>query len=170
MNVVLLSLGANIEPEANLVAAVRLLRGAGRVLAVSAVYETEPVGAPDQPHFLNAAVMLETALGLAAFKRDVIGAIERQLGRVRDPRDRNAPRTIDIDVALWEGGDAEAAPAPDPDIARWAHVAVPLADIAPGRYLEGDGRTLAVIAGDLLADTPAPRPRPDVDLRAVGLG
>lgn len=170
MSVVLLSLGSNIDAESNLAAAVRLLREEGRVLAVSPVYETEPVGTAGQPPFLNAALMIETSLGPVAFKRDVIGEIERMLGRVRDPRDRNAPRTIDVDIAIWEGGADGPVPDPDPSISRWAHLAIPLADIAPGRYLRGDGRTLATIAVDLLAAGPAPRPRPDVNLRpAAGL-
>ncbi len=167
MNVVLLSLGSNVDPERNLPAAVRLLRERTRVLAVSGAYETDPVGTMDPRPFLNAAVRLATELPLDAFRRDVVAAVERELGRVRDPADRNAPRTIDLDVSLWEGAAGTLA---DPDVTLWAHVAVPLSDVAPGRVLPGDGRTIAQVAADLLADAPTPRPRPDVDLRAVLAG
>ena len=171
MNVALLSLGSNIDAARNLVAAVRLLREAGRVVAVSCVYETPAVGAPGQPPFLNAAVQLETPLGPGAFKDGVIGRIERALGRTRDPRNRAAPRTIDIDIALWTSGDAGVeTPPPHPDVVRRAHVAVPLADIAPARVLPGDGRPLAAVAGGLRARDAALRPRPDVDLRAAAYG
>lgn len=167
MNVVLLSLGSNVDPERNLPAAVRLLRDRTRVLAVSGAYETDPVGTADPRPFLNAAVRLATDLPLDAFRRDVVADVERELGRVRDPADRNAPRTIDLDVSLWEGVAGTLA---DPDVALWAHVAVPLADVAPDRVLPGDGRTIAQVAADLLADAPTPRPRPDVDLRAALAG
>jgi hypothetical protein len=56
-----LSLGSNLgDRAANLLAAVEQLRAAGRVLAVSALYETQPVDVPDQPWFLNCALAVET--------------------------------------------------------------------------------------------------------------
>jgi len=171
MALVALSLGSNIEPARNLTLAVAMLRGAGRIVGVSRVYGTEPVGAPGSPSFLNAAVLFETPLDPATFKRDVIGGIERALGRVRDPGDRNAPRTIDIDISLWESG----APPPDPDITRRAHVAVPLAELLPEWIVPGDGRPLGQVAAALVApgaaSEAAPRPRADLSLRGVaGLG
>ena len=157
-----------------------MLAAAGDLRAVSRGYETTPVGTVDQPAFFNAAALLATPLAPAALKRDVIGAIEQRLGRRRDPRDKNAPRSIDIDISLWcdaqgrpSAGDAAAGvPPPDPDLLRHAHAAVPLAEIAPGLEHPTDGRTLAVIAAALTADAAAAgrsvRRRDDLALRPAG--
>ncbi|GAB4574533.1 MAG: 2-amino-4-hydroxy-6-hydroxymethyldihydropteridine diphosphokinase [Anaerolineae bacterium] len=150
-----LSLGANIAPEANLRACVRMLQARTRVIAVSPVYETVPVGFSAQANFLNAAVLLQTELAPEAFREAVIVPIEAALGRVRDPRNKNAPRTIDLDIALWDEAvfDFGAKPwhVPDPDIVRFIHVARPLADLSPDYVHPEDGRTLAAIAASLPA-------------------
>ncbi|HOX24514.1 MAG TPA: 2-amino-4-hydroxy-6-hydroxymethyldihydropteridine diphosphokinase [Candidatus Krumholzibacteria bacterium] len=168
MNRVYLLLGSNVDRERNLPAAVRLLRGHG-LTAASPAYETEPVGTGDPAPFLNAAALLVTALGPEDVKRDVCGGVERALGRRRDPLDKFAPRTIDVDIALWNDAAfaVSGSPVPDPDILRHLHAARPLADLAPRLVHPVDGRTLAAIARDLEAETPParwPRPRPDVDL------
>jgi 2-amino-4-hydroxy-6-hydroxymethyldihydropteridine diphosphokinase len=159
-----LVLGSNREPEIYLPRAVRELTAHGEVVAVSRVYETVPVGTADPAPFLNAAVVLETGCGPERFKRDVIAGIEARLGRVRDPRDRFAPRTIDIDIALWDDlvGEVLGRPVPDPDILRHLHVARPLADVEPDLHHPVDGRTLAEIAASLEAGAALPHPRPDV--------
>lgn len=168
MHRVFLSLGSNIEPEANLRACLGVLRQKCTVLAVSPVYETAPVGYSQQPDFLNAAVLLETPLSPEAFRAQVILPIERALGRVRDPHNKNAPRTIDLDIALWDGDSFDFGEkpwhVPDPDITRYIHVARPLADLAPDYVHPEDGRTLAEIAGSLPAS--GLRRRPDIRLDA----
>ena len=97
---ILIALGSNIEPGANLERAVaRLENEAGvEVEAVSGIWESEAHGAPGTPRFLNAAVRLRCSLPLASLKR-LLRRIEADLGRVRDA-DRNAPRTIDLDIAM----------------------------------------------------------------------
>jgi 2-amino-4-hydroxy-6-hydroxymethyldihydropteridine diphosphokinase len=144
------SLGSNINPAENLRACVALLRERCHVVAVSAVYETAPVGFIEQDNFLNAAVLLETTLSPEAFRAEVIVPIERTLRRERDPLNRNAPRTIDLDIALWDHGvfDFGDKPwhVPDKDITRFIHMALPLADLSPGYTHPEDGRTLADIA------------------------
>ncbi len=149
-------LGSNIAPEVNLPASVALLRERCRVHAVSPVYETAPVGDTEQANFLNAAVLLETALSPEAFRRQVIIPIEQQLGRKRDPANKNAPRTIDLDIALWDEGSFDYGEnprhVPDENITRFIHVARPLADLAPGYVHAEDGRTLAEIAASLPAE------------------
>ena len=82
-NCAYIALGSNIEPERNLPAAVRLLAARCKLLALSPVYQTQPVGKTDQPDFLNAAALIETELGPAALKTQVLQKIERTLGRVR---------------------------------------------------------------------------------------
>lgn len=148
---VFLSLGSNILPEQNLRRAVRLLRTHCHLIALSPVYQTPAQGDTHQADFLNMAVQLTTTLSPAAFKTQVIAEIEQRLGRVRDPHNKNAPRTIDLDIALWnrEVLDYGDRPwhVPDPDITRFAHVAVPLAEIAPDYIHPETGQTLAAIAG-----------------------
>jgi len=68
-----LSLGSNIDKERNIVEAVRLLAEAVSVVAVSSVYETAPVGNPNQESFLNAAVVIETKKQSVRFQQGVLG-------------------------------------------------------------------------------------------------
>lgn len=147
--IVLIALGSNIEPETNLPRAVRRLAQRFPGLAASRLYATTPVGAPEAPPFLNAAVAIETALPLADLKYRVLRPLESELGRVRGA-DRNAPRPIDLDVAFCPGlvlRDAEAGlDLPDPEIVACAHLALPLADLAPDEVHPLDGRTLRAIA------------------------
>jgi 2-amino-4-hydroxy-6-hydroxymethyldihydropteridine diphosphokinase len=132
---VYLSLGSNIEPETNLIQAVRLLRTKGVVLSTSSLYRTPPQGFTEQDDFFNMAVQFQTHLTPLSLKKGVLDWIEQELGRRRDPHNKNAPRTIDLDISLWDNDVLEYGDKPwripDPDILRFAHVAIPLAEIAP---------------------------------------
>jgi 2-amino-4-hydroxy-6-hydroxymethyldihydropteridine diphosphokinase len=143
----LLSLGSNIEPEKNLPAAVRQLGNYGRVLQVSGVWQSPPLGNSNQPDFLNAAILLETSLSARELKETAITEVEDGLGRVRVP-DRNAPRTIDIDIMLFnhECFRIGQRSIPDPEVLERAFVAIPLAEIAPDYIHPETGETLAEIA------------------------
>jgi 2-amino-4-hydroxy-6-hydroxymethyldihydropteridine diphosphokinase len=132
---VYVSLGSNIQPEHHLRQAVQRLRQLCDVRCVSSVYRTAPQGFSEQPDFLNMAAGLTTTLPPGLFKHNVLEQIERELGRQRDPNNKNAPRTIDLDIALWGHWILEYGSkpwrVPDPDIRCFAHVALPLAEIAP---------------------------------------
>lgn len=158
LNRVFLSLGSNIDKERNLPAAVAFLREQTFVTAVSAVYETAPKGLKEQPSFFNAAVLIETPHDAAAVKDQLIEALEQALGRQRSA-DKNAPRTIDADIALFNDevfdyvpADGRARHVPDPDLRRFAHAIVPLADLAPNQRHPETGQTLAELAGEVTAD------------------
>ena len=101
MNQAVIGIGSNIQPEANIPKAISSIRKAHRILKQSRFIETLPIGSPDQPHFYNGAVLIETEL-----ERDDLKAwllkVESELGRVRGI-DRNAPRTIDLDIVVWSG-------------------------------------------------------------------
>ncbi len=149
---VLIALGSNIGRERNLPLAVAMLgRQPGiAVRAVSRVYESEPVGASEpQPPYFNAAVLAETSLDPSALKAALLG-IEAALGRVRTA-DKYAARPIDLDIAFYgqEVFDLEGRHIPDPDVLRHAHVAVPLADVAPDWVHPECGLTLRQIAAGL---------------------
>jgi len=142
-----IAMGSNINPADHLREAVRLLAEQCALVAVSPIYETVPVGKLDQPNFFNAAALIETELSAADLKHEVLLGIECQLGRVR-VADKNAPRTIDLDIALFntEVLDVDARHIPDPDILTYAHIAVPLADLAPQYRHPETGQTLREIA------------------------
>ena len=152
-NIAYISLGSNIAPERNLREAVALLRGWTTVLATSPVYRTPPQGDTQQPAFLNMAVKVHTLRSPLDFKRRVIDRIEKQLKRQRNPRNVNAPRTIDLDIALWNDEmlayGSKPWRIPDTDISRYAHVAVPLAELAPDYAHPQTGETLRKIADRL---------------------
>jgi 2-amino-4-hydroxy-6-hydroxymethyldihydropteridine diphosphokinase len=160
-----LSLGSNIEPERYLPAAVAGLAQYGRVRGVSAVWETRPVGFSDQPNFLNAAVLLETDLSAQALREEAIASIETALGRVRT-ENKNAPRTIDIDIMLFNHDILQVGRRciPDPEVLERPFVAIPLAEIAPDYVHPETGRTLKEIARRFDPTAAGMRRRNDVEL------
>ena len=126
-----LSLGANLGERAAALSVARAALAAlpgTTLLASSHVYETAPQDLVDQPPFLNQVVALETALEpgelLAAAQR-----IEDEAGRVRGVR--FGPRTLDVDILLFQGvesADPELT-LPHPRLWRRAFVLVPLAEL-----------------------------------------
>jgi len=130
-NVGYLSLGSNVgDRERHLREAIRRLEALGPVLAVSALYETEPVEFTEQAWFLNCAVALETE----QTPIQVIGEllhIEQQMGRVRVQK--KGPRVIDIDILLFGDVvlDTPELTIPHPSMAGRRFVLEPLAEIAP---------------------------------------
>jgi 2-amino-4-hydroxy-6-hydroxymethyldihydropteridine diphosphokinase len=162
-----LSLGSNIEPERNLPAAVELLRGYGRVSAVSTVWETPPLGSAEQANFLNAVLLLETELSAQKLREKAIPAIEAELGRVRTA-DKNAARTIDLDIMLFNEAGLQLGRRhiPDPEILERPFVAIPLAEIAPGYVHPETGQTLRAIAAQFDPLASGMKKREDVVLRS----
>jgi 2-amino-4-hydroxy-6-hydroxymethyldihydropteridine diphosphokinase len=162
MTRVFIALGSNINPEYNIREAVRRLLEPSarcRLLAVSPVYETAPVGKTDQPKFLNAAALIETDLTAAELKTQVLQVIEQELGRART-EEKNAPRTIDLDIALFGDQilDVGLRHIPDPEISKYPHIVVPLADLAPQQRHPETGQTLQEIARGLPASGLVRRP------------
>jgi len=135
-------LGANVgNRRENLDRAVELLAADPgiRVLAVSSVRETDPVGYEDQPRFLNAACAVETELEPRELLERLL-AIERALGRERTGP-RFGPRTIDLDLLLYgnETLDEPGLTVPHPRLAERLFVLEPLHELAPDLVLP-DGR------------------------------
>jgi 2-amino-4-hydroxy-6-hydroxymethyldihydropteridine diphosphokinase len=98
------------------------------VVAISAVYETAPVGGPPQPDYLNAAVAVRTELSA----RELLSAaqrLERDADRVRG--ERWGPRTLDVDLLLVDGEEThdDDLDVPHPRIAERGFVLAPLADL-----------------------------------------
>jgi 2-amino-4-hydroxy-6-hydroxymethyldihydropteridine diphosphokinase len=136
-----LSVGSNLgDRRSYLEAAVAGLAAAEgvRVLAVSPVYETAPVGTSGHPAYLNAVVLVATALA----PRELLAAaqaIEQANGRVRV--ERWGPRTLDIDVLAMgsEVSDDPVVLLPHPRAHERAFVLVPWADVDPGATVPGRG-------------------------------
>lgn len=112
-----------------------------RLLAVSSLYRSAPVGRLDQPDFINAVALIETALTPQDLLKSLL-EIEHYHGRVREYRD--GPRTLDLDILLYDDlqcGDAHLT-LPHPRMHQRAFVLQPLWEIAPDCRLAGHG-TLA---------------------------
>lgn len=144
-----IALGANLgDRAATLSEAIRRIGAFGHIVAMSSLYETEPVGYLDQPRFLNAALLLDTELDPEALL-DGLQAIEHELGRVRTFR--NAPRTLDLDLLLYGNRVIETArlTVPHPRLHERAFVLVPLGEIAPDLVHPGMGTTVRALLDQL---------------------
>ena len=137
-----LGLGSNLGDRlANLQRALELLAAQPgiRVLRCSRVYETDPVGGPPQPDFLNAVVEVQTSFTpgelLAACR-----AAEEALARVRD--ERWGPRTIDIDILTFGDVvvDEPDLTVPHPRMHERGFVLAPLLELDPDPRLPGGRR------------------------------
>lgn len=167
-----LSLGSNIVPERHMPAAVRELQKLGTVVKISTVWETQPVGRTPlddvrgQPVYWNAAVLLATEHSASVLKLQHLQELERRLGRVRNPADKCAPRTIDVDIALFNDDvlAIEHRRIPDPDICSRPFLAIPLAEL-DGNYVHPQlGRTLKEIADDFGPSPPGMQALTNVNL------
>jgi 2-amino-4-hydroxy-6-hydroxymethyldihydropteridine diphosphokinase len=100
------------------------------VVAVSPVYETDPVGGPSQDHFLNLVVELSTTLS----PNQLLGVCHRiEAGAERVREQRWGPRTLDVDI-IWMDGielSTERLTIPHPRWMQRRFVLAPLRDLAP---------------------------------------
>ncbi len=118
------------------------------VLKISPVYETAPVGGPEQGPFLNACAAIETGLPPEKLLLKMLH-IEDELGRVRE--ERWGPRLIDLDLLIYEDKivNTELLELPHPRLAERGFVLVPLADIAPGLTVPGHNKTVSELLSQL---------------------
>ncbi|MCD0482476.1 2-amino-4-hydroxy-6-hydroxymethyldihydropteridine diphosphokinase [Streptacidiphilus sp. ASG 303] len=133
-----------------------------RVKAVSAVYETDPVGGPaGQPGYLNAVALLRTTLDPRSLLERA-GAVEDAFSRTREVR--WGPRTLDVDIVAYDGVVSEdpALTLPHPRAHERGFVLAPWHDADPGAELPGRGRVEDLLAQ---AGTDGVRRRDDLQLR-----
>lgn len=114
-----------------------------RVLKRSSLYRSAPVGFLQQPDFINAVAQLETGLAPRALL-DALLALEHECGRTREFR--NAPRTLDLDVLLYDDlvFHEHGLTLPHPQMHLRAFVLLPLLEIAPDCVISGIGSAAEV--------------------------
>ncbi|MBQ6543403.1 MAG: 2-amino-4-hydroxy-6-hydroxymethyldihydropteridine diphosphokinase [Clostridia bacterium] len=148
MSQAVIGLGTNIGDRiGNLNMAIRAISRLPnvKVIAGSAVYETDPVGKTDQGRFYNAVVLVHTTASPLTLLGGCLG-IEAAMGRVRT--EKNGPRLIDLDLLLYENYKNESfeLSLPHPRMMERAFVLKPLSDIFP------QGRALGILFGPALRE------------------
>ncbi|MBE0625352.1 MAG: 2-amino-4-hydroxy-6-hydroxymethyldihydropteridine diphosphokinase [Burkholderiales bacterium] len=141
MHTVFVALGSNLgDPVENVRQAIAALAELpqSRFAAASSLYRSAPVDAVDQPDFINAVAQLSTGLAPQPLLAALL-AIENRFGRERSFR--NAPRTLDLDLLLYDA-QCIAGPAlcvPHPRMHLRAFVLAPLLELAPECIIPGIG-------------------------------
>ncbi|MBF2790824.1 MULTISPECIES: 2-amino-4-hydroxy-6-hydroxymethyldihydropteridine diphosphokinase [Enterobacter] len=157
MTLAYIAIGSNLaSPLEQVNAAVQALGEIpqSKIVAVSSFYRTPPLGPQDQPDYLNAAVVLETALNAETLLNNT-QRIELQQGRVRKA-ERWGPRTLDLDIMLFgrETINTERLTIPHYDMKNRGFMLWPLFEVAPDLIFP-DGIPLRTILDNLNAERPA---------------
>ncbi len=158
MHSAILILGSNIQPEVYIFKALKELASRFSIERVSTIIETKSEGTSG-PNFLNLAVKIRTDSSLDDLKYQKLRCIEDDLGRVRT-HDKNAPRTIDIDIMIFDGQVV--------DHHIWEHIylAVPLSEIEPQLVDPQSGQDLVSIARQLKKRA-FWKARPDISAKSI---
>lgn len=101
MNSVIISIGSNIDPEPNITRMLAILEKDCKLLKVSEMVSTKPIGMTNQSDFMNGAALLETNMERGDFTR-YLKSVEDKLGRDRS-LPKFGPRTMDLDIIVWNG-------------------------------------------------------------------
>ncbi len=152
-----IAVGSNIKPEENVRAALLALAAQEQIVAISTIYRTRPEGRPDQQDFYNCVVEIRTEKTPEALKFQVLRRIENGLGRERTS-DKFAPRTIDLDLMLYDDLiiETNGLVLPDPEIASRPFLAGCLSELAPDLILPGATSQMAELFACLPRDNMHP--------------
>ncbi|WP_303925258.1 2-amino-4-hydroxy-6-hydroxymethyldihydropteridine diphosphokinase [Draconibacterium sediminis] len=101
MNIVIIGIGSNINADENIAKMLEILNQEVKVLEVSSMIKTKPIGIKDQADFTNGAVKVCTTLTEPDLKK-LLKLIEDRMGRDRTGP-KFGPRCIDLDIAVWNG-------------------------------------------------------------------
>ena len=148
-HIAFVGLGSNLsDPRDQILRALQALAALPdtQVRARSALYRSAPVDYLQQPDFINAVVQLETRLTPRELLDALLG-LERGFGRTRDFR--NSPRTLDLDVLLYDDlqHHEHGLTIPHPQMHKRAFVLRPLLEIAPDCVIPGLGAAADALHG-----------------------
>ena len=141
MHIAFIALGSNLDdPENRVRQGIEALAELpqARLLAASSLYRSAALGHTAQPDFVNAVAQISTGLAPQALLADLL-AIEKRFGRERSFA--NAPRTLDLDLLLYDEQDIDepGLAVPHPRMHERAFVLAPLVEIAPDCIIPGRG-------------------------------
>lgn len=149
-----ISVGSNISPESNIRSAISLLGQVFGVLEVSPVYRSPAQGFVGAD-FLNLAIGVETAFSPEQLHK-ALSDVEAKLGRERD-RPKFSDRTLDLDLLVYgnEIVSDDKLEIPRPEIEEYAHVLVPLTDLAANEKHPLSGRSYLEMNQDMQSRDPS---------------
>jgi 2-amino-4-hydroxy-6-hydroxymethyldihydropteridine diphosphokinase len=119
----ILLLGSNINPEIHIPRAIQSIKQISPIIASSSIWVTHPEGG-EGGDYHNVALEIQTNIPFEVLKYSSLRGIELEQGRVRG-EDKNAPRTIDVDIILDDGK------VMDPKLWQYAFIAVPVSQLVP---------------------------------------
>lgn len=143
-----ISIGSNLEdPVAEVNKAIDQIAETFTLLARSSLYRTEPIGGPEQPHYINAVVIIESQLAPKDVLTELQG-IEAKAGRVRDIR--WGPRILDLDLINVDGIESQDSDCtlPHPRAKDRAFVLTPWLEADPEAELVGVGKVRELLIPD----------------------
>jgi 2-amino-4-hydroxy-6-hydroxymethyldihydropteridine diphosphokinase len=151
-----IGLGSNLgDRRATIEAAIEAIRGLRGVdvVARSRLWQTDPVGGPPQPDYYNAAIAIRSRMPFATLMGELL-SIERRFGRIRTQR--NAPRTLDLDL-LWVDGqririsepDGPDLEVPHPRLHERPFALIPLLEVEPEAADPTTGKRYADVLAEL---------------------
>jgi 2-amino-4-hydroxy-6-hydroxymethyldihydropteridine diphosphokinase len=131
-----IAVGSNIEPQENIKDALIELKKYVEITAISNFYKTAPIGNPANEDFLNGVIKIKTGIKPRELKFDILRKVEEKLGRIHST-DKNAARTIDLDLILYDDLviDEPDLRLPDPSIRLYPFIAIPLFELIPDLIL-----------------------------------
>lgn len=139
---VLIGIGSNVNPEQNIIAALKLLDKLTSLKHIATIWQTPAVGSEGQD-YLNTAVLVETNLTPNQFKLEILTSIETDLGRTRSGN-KYADRTIDLDILVYDNALI------DDELWTQAHITIPAAEILPDLIEPTTGESLSQAANRIL--------------------
>ncbi len=138
--------GSNIEPERNVTHALTRLSKHVDITGISSFYKTSPLLRENQDDYLNGVWQISTSILPEELKYDILRRIEEELHRNRES-DKYAPRTIDLDLLLYDDLVIQGVnlTIPDPDICKRPFIAFPLSELNPNLIMPDTKKPLSDI-------------------------
>ncbi len=141
-----IGVGSNIEPERNITDALASLSKHVDITGISSFYKTTPFLRKNQDDYLNGVWQISTSMLPEKLKYGVLRRIEKELHRNRES-DKYAPRTIDLDLLLYDDLVIQEVnlTIPDPDICKRSFIAFPLSELNPDLVMPDTKKPLSDI-------------------------